>query len=339
MSIYAYVGLPGSGKSYGVVANQILPALKDGRIVVTNVPLYEDRIRESVTDGELREFPIDRVREQPELIDEYVPAGCVLVVDELWKLFPAGSKVDKVPGPFKRLLAEHRHMVDEQGRSTQIVFVTQDLAQIGAFARQLVEQTFLHVKLSHLGARGRYQVKVYHGAVTGASPPENRKIIDNLGRYEPKVYRLYKSHTMSNAEKDGADEASVDGRGNVWRRPMLWVSLVGGVVAMVWGGMTAYGAFKPDEGAAASVAIGRAAPVYRVPTGGVGVPVRASAARSWRVVGYVLAEGSEISSTVMLSDGVDRVTLPFDSYCRLRRDRQVDCEISGHRISSGPSLF
>lgn len=340
MSIFAYVGLPGSGKSYGVVANQIVPALKDGRVVVTNIPLYEDRLREVTQDGELREFPIDRVVEQPDCIDEYAPAGCVLVIDELWKLFPAGIKVDKVPGPWKRLLAEHRHMVDEKGRSTQIIFVTQDLAQVGAFARQLVEQTFLHVKLGHLGMSGRYQVRVYHGSVTGQTPPDNRKIVDNIGRYDSKIYRLYKSHTMSQAGKDGADEKAVDSRGNVWRRPALWASLVGGVVAMVWGGIAAYGAFVPGEPAPASVATGRGASGLKVPTGGSlvdrssGPPSRGGV---WRVSGYIL--GGDGGSVALLSDGLGTVTVPFDSYCRLRRDRQVECDIGGRRVTSSPLLY
>ena len=36
--ITAYVGLPGSGKSYGVCEQVILPALAKGRPVFTNIP-------------------------------------------------------------------------------------------------------------------------------------------------------------------------------------------------------------------------------------------------------------------------------------------------------------
>ncbi|EEQ1743507.1 zonular occludens toxin, partial [Escherichia coli] len=37
MSIFAYVGVPGSGKSYEVVSNVIVPAICEGRRVVTNI--------------------------------------------------------------------------------------------------------------------------------------------------------------------------------------------------------------------------------------------------------------------------------------------------------------
>ena len=38
MSIVGYSGLPGSGKSYGVVENVVIPALEAGRHIITNIP-------------------------------------------------------------------------------------------------------------------------------------------------------------------------------------------------------------------------------------------------------------------------------------------------------------
>jgi len=38
MAIDAYTGMPGHGKSYGVVEHVIIPSLKQGRHVVTNTP-------------------------------------------------------------------------------------------------------------------------------------------------------------------------------------------------------------------------------------------------------------------------------------------------------------
>lgn len=38
-------GIPGSGKSYEAVAFHILPALKNGRKVITNLPLEIEQIR------------------------------------------------------------------------------------------------------------------------------------------------------------------------------------------------------------------------------------------------------------------------------------------------------
>lgn len=323
MSIFAYTGLPGSGKSYNTVANQILPALKDDRVVVTNIPVYEDRIREITTLGELREFPVDKIAQEPGLLSEYAPPGCVLIIDELWKLFPAGQKVTHVPEPFKHFLAEHRHMVDERGRSTQVVFVTQDLSQIGMFARQLVEQTFHHTQLGNIGLRGSFQVRVYHGAVTGQSPPSSREINKLMGRYEERIYRLYKSNTMSKAKTDGASEAALDGRGNVWRRPGVIISGVAAVILVGWGGTTlarVTGGSDDEPRPVASVATDRrASPI-------VSRQQPASATRNWRVTMVLIASAEEFAYAVLEDDAGNVVRIPAGKCTYARYTWRCDYE-------------
>lgn len=45
MAISAYVGVPGSGKSYEVVSNVIIPAFMKGRRIVTNLyGISQDKI-------------------------------------------------------------------------------------------------------------------------------------------------------------------------------------------------------------------------------------------------------------------------------------------------------
>jgi len=235
MSILAYVGLPGSGKSYDVVANQILPALKQGRHVCTNIPLHKDKIAEITTSGNLTEFPTEKIQTTPEAIFEYCTAGTVLVLDEVWRLFPAGLKANNVPEPFRKLLAEHRHMVNENGDSTQIVLVTQDLAQISAFARQLVEQTFNHTKLTSIGAAKSYRIDIYAGAVTGTNPPKQQRIREIYGTYNNKITSLYQSHTMSQSKDGSVNEKGADSRGNIFKRPVIWAGLVGIVLTFAIG--------------------------------------------------------------------------------------------------------
>jgi zona occludens toxin len=194
-----------------------------------------DVVRQMVPDAQLEELPLQRIEQDPPSLLEYAKPGCVLIIDECWRLWPAGQKADKVPTPFKQLLAEHRHMVDEAGNAMQIVLVTQDLAQIAAFARQLVEQTFHHTKLTHVGASGSYRVDVYQGPRTGANLPRDQRIREIFGRYDRSVFKVYQSHTMSQAAGSGANEKSMDGRGNIWRRPMFWVTAGACLVFLVWG--------------------------------------------------------------------------------------------------------
>src|SRR5687768_7996268 len=101
MSILAYAGLPGSGKSYGAVANQVLPALRKRRLVVTNLALRVELLAEHLPGCEVRTFQTSEIAERPELVDEVFPPGCVAVIDEAWRLWPAGWKVDKIPAAYK----------------------------------------------------------------------------------------------------------------------------------------------------------------------------------------------------------------------------------------------
>jgi zona occludens toxin len=347
MSILAYVGLPGSGKSYDVVANQILPALKAGRRVVTNIPLHEDLIRADIATGEIADFPMDQVASDPGSIEQYATPGCVLVLDELWKLFPAGQKVNQVPDPFKHLLAEHRHMVDVSGNSMQIVFVSQDLAQIGMFARQLVEQTYYHTKLSHLGMRGTYRIDIYHGSKSGQNPPRSDRLRDILGRYDSKVYRYYKSHTMSESGKSGANEVAVDGRANIWRKPGIYVAALAVIVFALWGGKTAYaffhqpgthGAQPGASGATAPAAPLAASSMFSVPHVASGEAV---AVVSWRVSAVVDMPKMPGGGQAWLTNGRWTVVVPF-SECRVS-PFDVECPYGGvfwsrHGVQAGASV-
>jgi len=238
MSIYAYTGLPGSGKSYSVVEHQILPAMKAGRRVVTNVCLRVDKLRADFPGGELVELPTLSVQANPDSIYEYVTPGSVLILDEVWRLFPAGLKANHVPEAFRKLLAEHRHMVDAAGNSCQIVLVTQDLAQISAFARQLVESTFRTVKLTSVGLQKQFRVDVYNGPAVGPNPPENSRLRQIFGHFRSDVWQYYESHTMK-AEGPGAasvNEKSVDRRANILFRPVFLVGMIAAPL-MILGGL------------------------------------------------------------------------------------------------------
>lgn len=235
MSIVAYTGLPGSGKSYSVVEHQILPALQAGRLVVTNLAMLPDQVAALNLPGELQVFSLDTLIGEPGRLYDFVKPGCVFVVDEVWKIWPQGMNADKVPEEYKRLLAEHRHMVDAQNNSTQIVLVVQDLANIAAFARRLVENTFVSHKLGYIGLNKSYRVDIYYGGVTGCTPNVNKRLRFVAGRYKKEVYALYKSQTMSESAGGHGDESKIDGRANILKRPVVIFGAVFAVVAMCWG--------------------------------------------------------------------------------------------------------
>ncbi|CAN7479484.1 hypothetical protein LJR232_003136 [Aquipseudomonas alcaligenes] len=234
MAIDAYVGLPGHGKSYGVVQHVVIPSLKQGRHVVTNIPLQVDMLMEDFPDGQITQLPADWFERED--LASLFPNGSVAVLDELWRRWPQAMTSKQAPMADKSLLAEHRHMVDSKGNSMRIVFITQDLSQLASFARVLVEQTFRVEKLVELGLRNRYRVDIYRGPVTGQSPPKS-SFIRSSGphKYKEEVYRYYKSATKSDTGEVG-DESKSDNRGSIWYSPKLWAALAMGVCGPLVGG-------------------------------------------------------------------------------------------------------
>ena len=337
MSIFAYTGAPGAGKSYNAIEQVVLPALKAGRTVVTNIPLRLPELRAVCPDGTVVEFPTQAVSQDPDSIRQYVTPGCVFVLDEVWRIWPAGQKTDKVPEAFKSLLAEHRHMVNGAGDSVSITLIVQDLANIGSFARRLVEKTYIHTKLSHVGMDRRFRVDIFQGAVTGTVGPQSNRLREIVGAYKPEVYALYQSHTMSESATSGANEKHVDRRANVLRKPALVVGALC-VPLLLVGGIWGVQRFLHHPGPTLAAATGQKAPqgLASGPQSGflTSVGQRAPQAispapRPYRVIGVVvnLSDPSRSIAAVQGS-GRDLVVRPLER-CRHVLGEPMQCELEG----------
>jgi len=335
MTTLAYVGRPGSGKSYAVVENQIMPALKAGIKVVTNIPMIMDEVRKVVPGADVVEFPIDTVAAEPHKIYDYVTHGCLFVIDEVWKIWPSGQKVNDVPEPYKRLLKEHRHMVDVFGRAINIVLVTQDLGDIGAFAVRMIDETFVHTKMSTLGASGSFRVDIYEGPVKGPQYPVNSRVrfIGPL-QYKADVYKFYKSHTMSESTKLGAIETGMDRRNIIWKRPIFIVGALA-IPCLLWFGFhTLHSVIdkakgKPAASAQSAPTAGPTSVVSR-PFDAIANPIRAAIdSGDWRVVGVVKnLDHPEKSLAVLRPKAGSPVFVPF-AKCQEVIDQSVRCPIDG----------
>lgn len=221
MTISAYTGLPGHGKSYGVVENVIAEALKKGRNVFTNIPMNRD-VCLNRFNNEVNPFDIQDIIDNPNWWDDIFIAGSIIVLDELWRLWPSGLNAKNVRESDKSFLAEHRHLVGECGNSTEIVFVTQDLSQIASFARSLVETTYRVTKQSRLGADNRFRLDIYFGPVTGVSPPKSKRDKEIHGKFKKSTYELYKSHTKSETGLAG-DESRIDNRFSLFSGKLFYI--------------------------------------------------------------------------------------------------------------------
>lgn len=245
MAIVGYSGLPGSGKSYGVVQNVILPALESGRHVITNIPLKIGRLSDDYPKGKVTIFDNKTAECDEDFFNaNNWPPGVIWVIDEAWRFWKSGMKATHIPQSQKEFFTEHRHFVGEDGRTNEIVLVTQDLGQMCAFVRDLVEETYRAVKLSAVGQKNRFRVDVYTGAATGQKP--GKPMRELYGKYKPEVYQYYKSHTRNKTEFAAGMEEKADKRANVLRSPLIWAGIPGAALMAVFSIWSLYQWFNPE---------------------------------------------------------------------------------------------
>ena len=327
MAIHAYVGKPGHGKSYGSVEHVVIPSLKQGRHVVTNIPLNADSLLAEFG-GNITQLPEDW--HEVDDLGDFLPPGCVAIIDECWRRWPSGVNTNQARQTDKSLLSEHRHRVDDKNNSMRFVLVTQDLAQISNWVRLLVETTYRIRKMSkHL-----YKVEMYNGCVTGDAPPKSKLIRSTGGTFKTDIYCHYKSATQSSTGEVG-DESAADERASYLRSYSLWAYLVGGIIFLLFGIYLASGFLSPDKNKSDQVT--QSAHHALAPVKPVAPPV----STTWRLVGFVHPSRPDpnyrgISEALaVISDASGNTRYVSFRHCRYSDDfTETYCDVDGSRITS-----
>lgn len=206
--MYLIQGRPRSGKSYEAVKYHVVPAIKKGRKVVTNLPLNVDEFKKRFDHGveeliEVVKFDytnFDRSGaaipfSQPEHFesdwrndDGNAP---LIVIDEAH--FPLGKGSCKEP--VKNFLTMHGHY------GYDILLMTQHSRQLDRDVLNLVEVTYKCTKNTALGSSSTYTKKVIDGHRGAVVNTEQRT-------YDKTIFPLYTSHTQSKKavlEKEAGD--------------------------------------------------------------------------------------------------------------------------------------
>jgi zona occludens toxin len=248
MALSAYTGLPGSGKSYGVVKHVIIPALTQGREVWTNIPLNNNELVESgLSDNLPIAFEIKDIQDNPDWFQTILPKGVLFILDECQLLWPSGLKQTTANALHLEFLTKHRHMVGEDKKSTEIILLTQRLTLIANFCRGLVEKTLVTTNLAVIGRPKSYRIDIYAGAAND-KPSKANVLRSTVGNYEPETYKFYQSHTES--EYGAGDEKRMDDRISIfgsWKFKgmlVLFVLMIGMVVFLTNKFMTESGFFE-----------------------------------------------------------------------------------------------
>lgn len=298
MSIKAYVGRMGSGKTYEVVSEVIVGALRRGRRVVSNIAgLDYDAIRAML---EVEGIPVEHVgtlvqiehvdvltpnfwrtdKDTEQGIEAFIQPGDLVALDEIWRFWD-GFADRKMPDRVMNFYRMHRHFTHaETGLACDVALITQDVLDISRKVRAVVEETYYMEKLTAIGSTRRYRVDIFQGTRTSRRPLRQlQKVYDN--RYFP----LYSSHSQKKDGDADAREENIDGRGNILKGALFKIVLPLGFLVVIAGVYFVQSFFHPkpkDKDKAGVVA-----------TAGTSQPGQVSQAKrgpavsdDWRILGY-----------------------------------------------------
>lgn len=350
MAISCYTGKQGSGKTYQVVKHVIVPAIRDGRRVVTNIDgINEEEIRKycirkykraiedlgsvlKVKDDAIKTktfFPDDVAEGHSPRWQSTVQNGDIVVIDEAWRFWATRQKYPEEHEVYFRM---HRHMVDAKtGLSSEIVIMTQRIKDLKATLKEVVMFSFNTKKLTALGVLGKssYVVEMWNGY------DQSRKSdTSKVHRYDKQIFPLYKSY----AGPGVGVEKSVDARqGAVGTRLMVGGALL--TAGAIWGVWDTIRYFDPPELREhirqVDAAAGKKAGVVASTPGAKASaeqPVKervTQVSKEWRVVGRMDIRGERYVALIGQSG---RIRYETPSSCSLLLGRPHVCNVDGARV-------
>lgn len=344
MPINVYSGLMRSGKSFEVVSEVILPAVRGGRRVVTNVDgISESLILEYLTglypsDDHSAYGSILHVENAQVFLPDFFPyyddqkgahtdtvvqPGDLVAIDEAWRFWGTDCKLHK---NHKSFFLEHGHFINPVSNvACDLVLMIQDMGTLHRFVKNVVAFNFRTHKKVSLGLTNTYSVNMWEGY----KQSKTTLISNSIRRYNKAIFPLYSSF------KGGGQGVLVnaDSRQNIFAAKKLWMLLA---LMIVGGAVCFYNVYRFFNPASKKVVGG--GPGVAAASGGSSVqpgallPSRALPvfSETWRVSGSFMANG--VAWVVLVApDGRLRLESPsmFQSFGMVQGG-----EIDGARVGS-----
>ena len=243
--IVFHEGLPRSGKSYEAAVMHILPTLKKGRRVVTNIeginhakfaelsglPLNIVQMLLLCVYGD-KSMPVDeRIEYQKQQILEKSGKDALIVIDEIQNIHPSDRQ--KLPPEWMRYITEHGH------DGLDIVLMGQDRRDCHAVWRRRIQRVITFNKLTAVGKPDSYNWVCYEAT----SPEKYQKTTSGVRKYESQYFGLYKSHTDGTANTD----VYADERANVLNNKALKIGVPAFLVMIAFSVFHLVGFLSPGE--------------------------------------------------------------------------------------------
>lgn len=212
MAVSFYCGSPGSGKSYHVVKEVIIPSLLEGRHVLTNLPLEVETIEKTypelwdlVESGLLEKIEDKDIKDIHLQVDNKSYAGWLIVIDEVHKFWPSFNSLKDEA--LRSWLSEHRHKFQD------LVLITQEYGNVSKFVRSMTEKRYQFEKNEDKGFKKSYMQDYYIGSSRKRSTRE-------VHLYDKAFFKLYQSHDRGLWGR-GFMEKRVGKKVNLLAKPML----------------------------------------------------------------------------------------------------------------------
>ncbi|MBK3866338.1 hypothetical protein GFL09_01265 [Pseudomonas stutzeri] len=235
------LGQPGGGKSHEAVVFHLIPALKQGRKVITNLALVMDKFMAYFPEYchliEIREPYTERYtdpktgQEASRLVrpfsqeshygdpwrQEETGTGPLYIIDECHLALP----VRGTPIEVEEWYSLHRH------EGADVLLITQSYGKLNRAIRDLVQVVYRCKKATAFGTNDRYIRKVQDGL-------RGEVVNTSIRQYEKTYFGFWKSHTRSSA---AAAELQANDIVPIWKRwPFKGAAIMFAIAAcmIVW---------------------------------------------------------------------------------------------------------
>ncbi|NQD92910.1 hypothetical protein HP532_09640 [Pseudomonas sp. CrR25] len=209
MSIKIHHGPNGSFKTSGALQDDAVPAIKEGRTIITNIRGFTlDRVYQVFPDCPKSTEVINLSMESTDDLERlrrwfmWAPRGAFLIFDETQILFPKSwrekdleqfdypggiekAKEDDRPTGWLDGWTRHRHW------NWDVVLTTPNIRYIRDDIRLTCEKAYLHANLALIGIKGRYK-EAMHDAQENRPQTDGSSIVE-LKKISADTFQLYES--------------------------------------------------------------------------------------------------------------------------------------------------
>ncbi|PHQ25496.1 hypothetical protein CLH62_14335 [Marinobacter guineae] len=214
MSIVIHHGHPGSYKSFGVLQRHAIPALKEGRTVVTNIRGFDslEKVEDALNETLPEEAAILNVNTEGRDEKDYMarwfhwaPQGAMVIIDEAQAIYPAKrkdfkpenldypggadqAKQDERPADMFEAYDMHRHY------NWDVFLCTPNISKVHMDIRQAAQVAFRHYSMGELlpWKKGKWR-EVEHDPENNGKAKSHAYGVPKEYKSDPTIFATYQS--------------------------------------------------------------------------------------------------------------------------------------------------